>query len=385
MKKLFTLSLSIFLSVFGFSQTVSSLISQVSKTGVIQTVKDLSGENPTVVEGSTVTIKNRVSSKGNNVAASYIKEHLNSYGITAVEVNYSSGGRNIVATKTGALYPTKKFVICAHYDAVSDYGADDNASGVAAVLEAARIMSNYTFEYTVVFALWDEEEIGLYGAKNYASTAKQNGDNIIAVVNMDMIGYDGDNDKRFDIDVRNIANSYQIKNDLLSVVSTHGLNLTGFVVDPGTLDSDHSAFWTQGYSAVLLGEAWSKNDITPGYHSSNDRLSYFNTDYFYNMVKLAVGYIVTKAVLMNGTGVNNIDFPKASVYPNPVQNNLHVDLEKEFVGKIVLLNMLGEEIYKQDIQSAAIELNMESYVSGLYFMQLIGIKEKGPVLKVLKE
>jgi len=54
----------------------------------------------------------------------------------------------------GYLYPEKQFIICAHYDAVDVYCADDNATGVAAVIEAARILSQYNFKYTLIYALW---------------------------------------------------------------------------------------------------------------------------------------------------------------------------------------------------------------------------------------
>lgn len=386
MRNTITLLTALFFSFSAlFSQTVSTLINQVSKTGTLQFVRDLSGENATVVEGNTVTIKHRVSSKGNNTSARYIKEHLNSYGLTATEINYSSTGRNIVAVKTGALNPTKRFIISAHYDAVSDYGADDNASGSSAVLEAARILSQYTFENTIVFAFWDEEELGLKGAKNYAAAADQNGDNILGVLNMDMIGYDGDNDKRFDIDVRNIANSYQIKNDLLSVVSTHGLNLVGYVVDPGTLDSDHSAFWTQGYSAVLMGEAWSKNDITPGYHSSSDRIGLFNQDYFYNMVKLAVGYITTKGVLMTSTAVAEASVRVLNVYPNPAKDLLRIDLDDHFSGELMMYSVSGQAVRKESMDGQTLQLEVESLEPGLYFIQLVGNRSETVRLKFLKE
>lgn len=232
----------------------------------------MSGEDSTTVAGNNVLIRHRVSASDNNLAANYIEEQFNSYGLNKTNINYSGQGRNVIATKIGLVNPNDVYIISAHYD------ADDNASGTTAVLESARILSNYSFENTVIFALWDEEEIGLLGASNYANTATQNNDNILAVLNLDMIGYDGDNDQRFDIDVRNIANSYQIKTDLIGLVSTYNLNLVPFVVDPGTPDSDHSVFWDQGFSSLLIGEAWSLNDITPGYHSANDRISLFNED-----------------------------------------------------------------------------------------------------------
>lgn len=67
-------------------------------------------------------------------------------------------------------------------------GADDNASGAAVVLEAARLLSSIQTPYTIIFALWDEEEIGLIGSANYARHAVQSGEQILGIVNMDMLG-----------------------------------------------------------------------------------------------------------------------------------------------------------------------------------------------------
>lgn len=352
--------------------TVTTLVNQVSQTGIMTMVNELSGEVSTVVGGNPTTIQHRVSSWGNNTAATYIKEHLISYGLTASEINYSSGGRNVVAKQIGLVNPNKIFLICAHYDAVSYHGASDNASGVTAILEAARILSKYQFENTIVYALWDEEETGLNGSDDYATTAKQNGDQIQAAVNLDMIGCDGDNDKRFDIDVRNIANSYTIKNDLLSMVSTFGLNLVGYVVDPGTSASDHGSFWQQGYSAVLVGEAWSKNDIAPGYHTQNDRVADFNNTYFFNMVKLMVAYTATKAVLISGAGVETALHPLFSLYPNPVADQLHVEFAGPMETELRILNMIGEQVMSYPLSGKRAVLPVQHLPAGLYFIQLVG-------------
>ena len=278
------------------AQTVSDMINDVDSATIVQMVRNLSGEDPVIVGGAPATITHRVSNWGNNLAADYLLEQFSSYGLAVNDIQYSANGRNIVATKPGLVNPNDIYIICAHYDGVTYYGADDNASGSAAVLEAARIMANYDYENTVVFALWDEEEIGLIGANNYATTAAANNDNILGVLNMDMIGYNGDGDNVVDIDVQNIANSYAIRDSLISLISTHSLDLTPVVVDPGTTASDHSRFWNQGYSAVLMGEEWSDNDITPGYHNSNDRINLMNLSYFYEMTKLSVAYITTMAV-----------------------------------------------------------------------------------------
>src|SRR5690606_7633845 len=186
-------------------------------------------------------------------------------------------------------------------DSVADYCASDNASGTAAVLEIARILSTQCTDNTIVYALWDEEEIGLRGANFYANQAAANGDNILGVLNIDMMGYDGNDDNDFDIDVRNIANSVAMKDDIISVLNTpeYGFTLNVNVINPGTTASDHSRFWANDFSAVLVGEAWSINDETPFYHTSNDRIATLNLPYYHELTKLIFAYMATKAGLTN--------------------------------------------------------------------------------------
>ena len=279
------------------AQNIQSLVNQTSLANITQSVNELSGEIPTTIGGNPITITHRVSSAGNNDAADYIKERLEAFGLPVVQQDYSAGGRNIFATQTGVTNPNNIYVISAHYDSVNLYGADDNASGVAAIIELARILSVHCTDNTIIYALWDEEESGLNGSAYFAQQAQANGDTILGNFNIDMMGYDADNDKNFDIDVRPIANSLAMKDDIISVLNNpvYGFDLVVNVVNPGTGSSDHGSFWNNGYSAVLFGECWSKNDKTSGYHTSNDRIGLFNMPYYHQMSKLVVAYIATVA------------------------------------------------------------------------------------------
>lgn len=306
MKKLtFSILLGFSVSFSVTSQTLTELMNKVSQDTLVKVIREFSGEDPTMVNGSNTTILNR-ESNNNDVAADYLIQKLSTLdNITvnnqAYNVTYGTktyNGRNIIATQLGKTNPDNIYIICAHYDTVANYCADDNASGTTAILETARILSTQCFDDTIIYALWDEEEIGLVGSRYYAESAAANGDNILGVLNLDMMAYDGDSDNDFDIDVRNIAGSLTIKDDILSVLATTGLNLNANVVDPGTTASDHAWFWTNGFPAVLMGEAWSNNDKTPNYHTANDRFSDLDMDYFTDMTKLALAYMATSANLL---------------------------------------------------------------------------------------
>ena len=286
------------------AQNVQDLIDEVSLTELTRGINTFSGENSTIVNGNTVTIINRVSNNDNNLAADYLVERLQNFNNLAITDNtYSTSGRNIIATQTGNVNPNNIYMICGHYDATANYCADDNASGTVAILEIARILSEQCIDNTIVYAFWDEEELGLIGAANYAAAASARGDNIKAVLNLDMMGFDGDGDNEFDIDVRNIANSIAMKDDLVNILNTYNssINLNVNIVDPGTPLSDHKPFWDQNYTAVLLGEAWSKNDQNIAYHTASDRINLMDMSYYHDMTKLCMAYIATKA----GIGSND--------------------------------------------------------------------------------
>jgi len=300
MKKVFLLFRLSFSLIGALSaQTELDLINAVSLDSLSQTLQEFTGEVATNVGGNSVIILNREQSN-NDLAGDYLVEKFNAMNnLTVTDQPFNTNGRNIIATQLGKTNPNDIYIICAHYDSVADYCADDNASGTATVLEVARILSTQCMDNTLVYALWDEEEIGLRGANFYASQANNNGDNILGVLNIDMMGYDGDDDDDFDIDVRPIANSIEMKDDLVALLATYNFNLNVNVVNPGTTASDHARFWDQGYSAVLVGESWDNDDQTPYYHSSSDRFSTLDLPYFHELAKLIMSYMVTKGSLVS--------------------------------------------------------------------------------------
>jgi Zn-dependent M28 family amino/carboxypeptidase len=288
------------LTSFAFSQTIPQLVNEVNLDSLVKTVSEFAGEVPTVVNGNTVTILNRQQAN-NDLAADYLVQKLQRLdNLTVVNQSFNTNGHNIIATQIGKTNPNNIYIVSAHYDSVTNYCADDNASGVATVLEIARLLSTQCLDNTIVYALWDEEENGLNGSAYYANQAFANGDTILGVLNIDMMAYDGNNDMNFDIDVRNYANSLGMKDDILSILNnpTYGFSLVVNVVDPGTLDSDHASFWNKQYSAVLVGESWITNDHTPHYHMATDRLADFNLPYYHQLAKLIFGYMVTKTGLV---------------------------------------------------------------------------------------
>ncbi|MBN1638644.1 MAG: M28 family peptidase [Ignavibacteriales bacterium] len=293
MKKLKILLLCFLSSLSLYSQTptIRSVIDQVNLDSLTYFVEQLSGEVPVVINGTLDTIVSRHKFQtGNDKAADLIKQKLQSYGLNVYDQIFSATGRNVYAVQTGTKYPNQKYIICAHYDDMPSGpiapGADDNASGTAAVLEAARLLSNYTFPYTIVYALWDEEEQGLVGSKYYANDARNQNDSILGVINLDMIAYDSDSNYVADIHTNEFESSQDLMNKMIDIKNIYELDINFNIIDPGKPWSDHKSFWDKNYGAILLIEDY--NDFNEFYHKVTDKISEFNMNYFHKMSKLAI-------------------------------------------------------------------------------------------------
>jgi Zn-dependent M28 family amino/carboxypeptidase len=129
------------------------------------------------------------------------------------------------------------------------------------VLEAARLLAPFDSEYTIRFAAWDEEEIGLVGSYAYAQRAANQGQEILGVLNLDMIAWDSDNDYTYSIATNALSQSFT--NDFLRTTAYYQplLNHNYYY----TTASDHASFWQYGYRRCwpLRTGTISTNTITP--------------------------------------------------------------------------------------------------------------------------
>jgi len=303
MKKL--LPVLILFSLFQFSSysqspVVQEIINKTNIDSLMYFVKELSGEVQTIIGGAPYTIQSRNKNQpSNDKAADYIKQKLEGYGIAAYDQWWSGTGRNVYGVQTGTTYPNQKYIICAHYDdmpsGLTAPGADDNGSGTAAVLEAARIFSQYNSDYTIVYALFDEEEQGLVGSSYFAQQAYNNGDSILGVINMDMIAWDSNNDYIAEIHTKPIGNSVQLANHMVAVNTDYNIGAVLQIMNPGSTASDHSSFWNYGYSANMLIERYFGGDFNLYYHTVNDLIQYFNATYFLKLSQVSYGTLAELA------------------------------------------------------------------------------------------
>jgi hypothetical protein len=204
---------------------------------------------------------------------------------------------NIVATLPGRTSPEQVVIVGAHYDSYSTDparlapGADDNGSGTAAVLELARVLSRYSFDFTVKFIAFSAEEWGLYGSKHYAQSARSAGQKILGVVNLDMIGYPDRLPEDLDVIVN--ANSEWLANAFVSATTTYAPMPTLKVVNASLTYSDHAPFWDQGYSALCGIE--DANPTNPNYHKPYDTFSTINIDFETAVARASLAAVATLA------------------------------------------------------------------------------------------
>lgn len=297
-----------------YNSKVDSVQNLVSSASISNFNKELSGEVPVTVGGNTYRIYSRkYNSPMNQIAAQYIFEKLQGFGLNT-RYQYNSGTSvNVIGKKTGTKFPNKYYIICGHYDNITQtpsdtvYGADDNASGVCGVLETARLISNMNFEYSVYFIAFDEEEIGLYGSRAYVDTAYARGDTIMGVLNLDMISYDGNNDMKF----KAIANpqSVDLADDFISANQIYNIGLVPVkTIDGNSSGSDHWYFWQRGYKAFFGIE----DDFNPYYHTINDRYNKINQPYFTKAVKTSLATFLSwgmglKTLLNHGQILSSSD------------------------------------------------------------------------------
>jgi hypothetical protein len=232
-------------------------------------------------------------------AGEFILERFRQLGLDALaepftfEARYQS--RNILAVIPGSVAPERMVLACAHYDSTSNNrlvsapGADDNASGTAAVLELARILAGERFDFSIGLLCVSAEEWGLYGSAYYARRARQQGAGIVAVINLDMVGYPGD--KQRVLDVIGDRQSEWLADRFIAVAQPFiGLSLFK-VINPSLTWSDHSSFWDQNYAA-LCGIEDSDN---PYYHQTSDTLETLDMEFAVEAVKASLAVIADLA------------------------------------------------------------------------------------------
>ena len=222
---------------------------------------------------------------GDETAAAYLVARLEAYGLVVeqlpFEIDEGVQGVNLVARIDGRDTPDVVYAFSAHYDSTSDDpdvsapGADDNASGVAAVLEAARILSTRTLRSSAWFVLTAGEEQGSLGSLALAEAWVNEGVDLRGAIAPDMIGYWplGNDDA---MDILGDEQSEPLVMDMAAVADALGVANKTWIEHRYCYGDDHTHYQDAGYPAISPMDCVEAHNVrgsdeeTPHYHRTTD-------------------------------------------------------------------------------------------------------------------
>jgi hypothetical protein len=283
-------------------------------------------------------------------AAEYLFEQFENMGLETRYQNWASFGnrlplrvynaKNIEGTLIGKDPSKEILVFNGHYDSVKiSPGANDDGSGIAAILTAAYILKEFEFNRTIKFVAFSGEEQGLFGSRAYAKEAYENNEEIFVEFNADMIGY-AEGARGRNVSLSSTEDAKWAVNKIKEVNENYNLSLNvkaGWAMIQGgpRMGSDYHDFLLYGYEAVAF---WQSGGGKSYYHTAEDTIAHVNMSYLVNMTKLIVGSLAYLADMEN-------EYPQVKI-GSPKRGSLYVEdrilkvfkYEKTLVINDILIN-----------------------------------------------
>jgi hypothetical protein len=221
--------------------------------------------------------------KNKFIQLGYADTKLDSFNITTtfMEIEYTTMQYNVIAALIGNTYPDSICVLGAHYDNrlssttgdpfVFVPGANDNATGVAATLEIARIMKERSFipSSTIQFVAFGAEELGLFGSIHFSQKASARGEKIKMMLNNDMIGIPFQSDQGL----------WYVNSSVASINDNANAG-----------KSDSYPFYRYGFKSLFFIQ----NALGSTYHTENDLVTTINLQYCREIAKISCALLVDK-------------------------------------------------------------------------------------------
>ena len=364
-----------FPSITEENELVRELMNQVSIENLTASVKHLQDYE-----------RRQYNSAQAKEAAQWLFTQFEELGLDVEEFPFDYTGDpapNIIATQWGTKYPDKYIVCGSHFDSDrsghSDKtcpGADDNATGVATVLETARILSEYSFEYSILYCSFSAEEVGLIGSKAYASFCAEMGMDIVAYFNNDMNGYLHEGNE-IHVDLIYPETVASLGEYYMNVADVYFPEMEVRHIEFTAGDSDHTSFNNNGFMGIYPFE--DKDNYSPYIHTADDIIgisvnSFEQSQRFTQMNLACVAHLAnlsTENVLENV--YNNV-----KIFPNPAKNSLTLQSD-DATNEVKILNSLGQ-IVKEFSFESNITIDIKDLNEGVYFVKIMGAN---PVTKKL--
>jgi Peptidase family M28 len=262
------------------------------------------------------------------------------------ELSSSYDLKNLVCEKPGSTNNT--VMISAHYDSRMEDtnnstarapGADDNASGVSALLEVARILSNVSLNHSIIFVLFPGEEQGKFGSTYYADHIDKIDVDLDLLINLDMIGFssDGTNDFLVEYDNGNVVqdndkHSRAVANFIKDVAEKYtNLNVTLGILG----NSDYLPFEALGYTVIgFHDDSVTKN---PRHHTTADTPDTLNYEYLTSTTKLVLATILDLDRLITAANTHSLTLLGNQTNLNNVIKNDHISMiaDRPMIGRVI--------------------------------------------------
>ncbi|WP_394156971.1 M28 family metallopeptidase [Vibrio campbellii] len=299
-------------------EKVETLINQVEPTNLVKTIEDMTSftnrfyTTPTGIEASNWLLER------------WIKEIEGVSYASAVQIPHAGfPQKSVEVTLLGAKYPEEIIVVGGHLDSTAGTwteehtispGADDDASGIATVTEALRLMiaSGVQPDRTIKFYGYAAEEVGLRGSQGVVSMLSSQGANVLSALQLDMTNYNG---SAHDITFITDYTDSNLTAFLAELIDEYAPEITYAFDRCGYACSDHASWHNAGYPAAMPFESMFE-DYNPNIHTQFDTLE--NADptatHASNFAKLAVAYLVESSMdsvsgvtpLQDGEPVDNL-------------------------------------------------------------------------------
>ncbi|MEN6434413.1 MAG: M20/M25/M40 family metallo-hydrolase [Anaerolineaceae bacterium] len=296
---------------------IEAMLALSSVDGWMETVKELSGVDPVTVFGKTFTINSRYSvemflDETDVSAMDYLKIRVEEYVPEDwIEIDpylfkyedYEQEWYNLIVTIPGTTRPDEEVLLTAHMDSATfdseigdpAPGADDNASGVAALMEALKVITQNQYERTVKIIFFSGEEQGLLGSAAYVEDHDIS--NVDAVINLDVISYDPNDDHCADLHVGTLSKSEAIGQLMMQVIKSYNLDLQmEYFTDDAINASDHASFWEKNVGAVMVSANLEDGkdsicepaEFNPYMHTTDDIVENIDPTTGYELTRLAI-------------------------------------------------------------------------------------------------
>ncbi len=343
-----------------------NLANQVSSQNILNNLTDFVGFG--IKETGTAAQAN---------ALQWLVSKYQSWGYTQIDqqsVNvFGEIGYNLIVTKTGTVYPDTYIILDGHYDTINGVGANDNGSGTAVILEAARVLQNIPTEYSIKFIHFTGEELGLIGSEHYVEDiAIPQGLDIKLVLNIDQVG--GVGGEVNDQITCERDESWPNPNNNQSAIVTNQLSVlmelySGLDTQISfAYGSDYVPFQEAGYVITGLYES----NESPYTHSPYDTMDNMDPDFVFEVAKGTLGAMCFFAKAYENMAVDDLGSIKTDIYPNPVTKFLNIRQSENSLLHFKLVNFSGEVLLTGGFSGKNTDLDLSTIPNGVYLLNLIG-------------